>query len=176
MNNDKVKLDWITASEVDNDIFTIERSSDAEHFDEIFTIKGHGTTTEEHTYEFADNSPLIGRSYYRLKQKDFDGTVSYSDLVTIEYEGPKFASLSTFPNPSNGMMLTLQLKGVKEVMDVPVVIVSMQGQRVYEGIMHVDGTGKSTVEIDFNPPLTAGLYIVKAGPTVFLTQKVAVIR
>lgn len=176
VSNSQVELEWHTASELNNNFFTIERSADAESFAEILTVKGKGTTNVEHVYRASDKNPIIGRAYYRLKQTDFDGAVTYTDLVTVEYEGPSFALLQAYPNPSLGSKLTLQLKGVREVMDVPFRIVSQQGQLVYEGIMHVDESGKSTNEIEFQVPLTAGLYIVKAGPSVFLTQKVAVIR
>ncbi len=176
LQNDRVVIAWKTASEINNNFFAIERSSDAESFEEVLSIKGKGTTTEENAYEAIDKNPIIGRSYYRLKQTDFDGTATYSDLVMVEYEGPAFATLSAFPNPSYGKTLTLQLSGLKEVMDVPVRIVSMQGQLVYEGILQVDNTGKATSEIVFDEALASGLYVVKAGPTVFLTQKVAVIR
>ncbi len=175
-NNDQIELDWATASELNNDFFTIERSIDAETFEKVVILKGNGTTSDRHEYHATDKDPIIGRSYYRLKQTDFDGTVTYSDLVRVEYEGPAFATLRAFPNPSKGNKLTLQLKGVNEVMDVPVKIVSMKGELVFEGILHVDETGKSTEEIEFDEPLSSGLYIVKAGPGVFLTQKVAVIR
>ena len=174
--NDNVEIQWKTASEVNNDFFSIERSPDAETFEEIQIIKGKGTTNEENVYVIHDFNPIIGRSYYRLKQTDFNGTSTYSDLVTIEYEGPSFATLTVYPNPSRGDRLTLQLQGVKEEIDVPVGIVNMKGELVFEGILHVDHTGKATLEMEFNQPLSSGLYIVKAGPTIFLTQKVAVIR
>lgn len=80
----EVKLTWTTASETNNEFFTIERSLDGRTFEAVATILGNGTTTEISNYAYVDTNPERGLNYYRLKQTDFDGQFSYSDIKTAE--------------------------------------------------------------------------------------------
>ena len=98
--NGEVQLQWSTASELNNNYFTIERASDIEKFETIGTpISGKGTTNNKSNYNAQDENPIYGRSYYRLKQTDFDGKFTYSDLQVVNYEGPRFTSLQVYPIP-----------------------------------------------------------------------------
>jgi hypothetical protein len=81
--NQEVVLKWATASEVNNDYFTIERSSNAIHFYDLANIQGAGNSNIEMKYQTIDNNALKGISYYRLRQTDFDGSISYSDIETV---------------------------------------------------------------------------------------------
>ncbi|MEZ5009042.1 MAG: T9SS type A sorting domain-containing protein [Chitinophagales bacterium] len=105
------ELEWITASEINNDLFVVERSIDAISFTEIGTVDGSGTTTEEQTYNFTDVSPIEGINYYRLKQIDFDGSFEYSDIIAIELSGGilKTAIVKLHPNPTN-RVINIQLQ------------------------------------------------------------------
>ena len=80
-------LEWTTASELNFDYFSVERSSNGTDFIEIFQIKGHGTTNERHNYKLQDNQPLIGKNYYRLKSVDFDEYTEYFNVVVADYSG-----------------------------------------------------------------------------------------
>ncbi|MCF8297340.1 MAG: T9SS type A sorting domain-containing protein [Saprospiraceae bacterium] len=79
-----VELNWSTASEINNDFFTIERSQDAENFEIVKTVEGSGNSNEILKYSEIDDSPLNGISYYRLKQTDFNGDYTYSEIVAVE--------------------------------------------------------------------------------------------
>ena len=78
-----VMLRWSTATETNNDYFTLERSSDAENFTAIGFVRGAGNSNRNIEYVYTDASPLEGISYYRLKQTDYDGKFSYSKTVTV---------------------------------------------------------------------------------------------
>ena len=80
-----VKLAWTTASEENNDFFTIEKSLDGRIFEEVAKISGRGNSTEISKYEYMDLNPIRGINYYRLKQTDFDGQFSYSNIETVEF-------------------------------------------------------------------------------------------
>ena len=110
-----------------------------------------------------DSSPLYGRSYYRLKQTDFDGKSTYSELKTIDYNGPDFATLTAYPNPVTDPTLKIKIEGLKEVGDVRLHILNMQGQKVFEKIIEVNTPGIITEEISRNEFPSSGLYIIKAG-------------
>ncbi len=85
IQNKVVRLEWTTASEVNNDFFTIERSADALHFDAIQTVLGVGNSTRLIQYEVFDYSPLSGQSYYRLRQTDFDGNSTVSKMIAVNF-------------------------------------------------------------------------------------------
>ena len=99
--NKTVQLNWITATELNNQGFSIERSNGGD-FEAIGYIAGHGTTTEKMYYQFIDNELSFGSYSYRLKQIDFDGSFDYSSEVNIEILAPgEFALAQNYPNPFN---------------------------------------------------------------------------
>ncbi|MGE0587498.1 MAG: T9SS type A sorting domain-containing protein [Cyclobacteriaceae bacterium] len=98
-NVTSVGLRWTTLSELNNDFFTIERSGSGVEFEELALIRGAGTTDQKRTYTYEDTKPLDGTSYYRLKQTDFDKSVSYSEIVKVNLEAPEVMVL--YPNPVN---------------------------------------------------------------------------
>lgn len=77
------QLNWSTASEINNDFFTLERSNDGIKFQAVGTIDGNGNSSALNHYEFKDNFPPYKLNYYRLKQTDFDGTASYSKVIAL---------------------------------------------------------------------------------------------
>lgn len=97
IKNSKAILTWTTASETNNNFFTIEKAPDAMHWTSLDKIKGAGTTTSSTEYTATDNEPLQGTSYYRLVQTDFNGTISYSPIKKV-YNG-KAHSITVYPNP-----------------------------------------------------------------------------
>jgi len=80
-------LEWATATELDNDYFTLERSADGRHFDAIAEVDGTGTTYQRSTYDHLDRQAPAGLAYYRLRQTDFDGRFSFSQVVAVD-RGP----------------------------------------------------------------------------------------
>lgn len=83
-NNNTVQLGWSTTNEINNDYFEIERSIDGFNFEGIGEISGAGNSNQLLSYLYQDTNPYNGVSYYRLKQTDFDGKSSYSDIVAIQ--------------------------------------------------------------------------------------------
>jgi hypothetical protein len=108
--NENVKLSWITASELNNDFFTLQRSVDGAEFESIAEIDGAGTKQAATEYEYIDTNPLPNLSYYRLRQTDFDKKFTYSKVIAVNVSlGDE---LSMHPNPvSYGTPLTLNRKG-----------------------------------------------------------------
>ncbi len=80
--NNQTVLNWCTASETNNNYFTIEHSSNGNLFNEIGFVLGQGTTSNKHCYQFTSSINLQGVNYYRIKQTDYDGKISYSNIVT----------------------------------------------------------------------------------------------
>lgn len=87
--SDRVLLNWATYSEINNYKFEIERSSDAIEWDNIGVIFGAGYSSNYLFYQFEDNNPKTGLSYYRLKQVDFNGDYEYSNIVLSNFKSTK---------------------------------------------------------------------------------------
>jgi hypothetical protein len=84
-DGNKVRVEWATASEKENALFTVERGRTPEELRAIGSLPGAGTTTMMQHYVFHDSSPLSGLSYYRLTQTDVDGTTSHSAVVPVAF-------------------------------------------------------------------------------------------
>lgn len=139
-----VKLDWSTASEINNDYFTIERSGNNQEYSPLEIIQGAGNSTSVLNYTTFDKDPLAGISYYRLKQTDYDGVFTYSDPVKIEFG--KKPGISVSPNPVTGNDLTIQLDNIRsENLEISlkrsdgalVFKRQIQGSR-FDGTLHLD--------------------------------------
>lgn len=110
----EVKLEWETATELNNSHFEVERSADGRNYQQIGTVGGHGTTSQVIAYEFTDGSPLSGKSFYRLKQVDFDGAYEYSPVEPVTFGGG--SELKIFPNPaSSGAEINIQGSKIRSV-------------------------------------------------------------
>lgn len=101
----EVVLHWVTASEKNNDFFTIQRSQMAEQWEDIATIQGAGNSQERKDYQSIDALPYAGVSYYRLKQTDYDGTYTYSAIKRVQVEGGY--QLKAYPNPTSDKLTVI---------------------------------------------------------------------
>lgn len=81
-----VNLNWTTATETNNDYFTIERSSDLQKFEALDQVPGSGNSYTSKSYQYTDKQPLNGLAYYRIKNTDKDGKFYYSEVKAIGYE------------------------------------------------------------------------------------------
>ena len=96
--NNKVEFNWITQSEINNNFFTIEKSIDGVEFVPTLTKKGAGNSSKVLNYTIIDSDFIDKITYYRLKQTDFNGAFSYSEIVAI---APKVlnSKVEVYPNP-----------------------------------------------------------------------------
>ncbi|MBD0259183.1 MAG: T9SS type A sorting domain-containing protein [Cytophagales bacterium] len=96
----RVRLAWKTAEETDNDFFAIERASDGQTFHTLFTVPASSPSNAGSDYEAFDPDPLPSRCYYRLRQQDLDGTVTYFKIVSVQTE-QSLDQVHLYPNPAN---------------------------------------------------------------------------
>ncbi|HVA97690.1 MAG TPA: T9SS type A sorting domain-containing protein [Bacteroidia bacterium] len=92
-------LNWATASETNNNYFTVERTLDGINYTTVDTVNGADNSTQKLTYSAIDKNPVKGVDYYRLKQTDFDGNFTYSKVVSVTVDASGKAKLSLIPNP-----------------------------------------------------------------------------
>lgn len=154
--NAAVELTWITASEQNNDYFTIERSADGVVWETVETLPGAGNSYENLMYQTVDRSPLPGQSYYRLKQTDFDGQFSYSDIKPISMGAVAAQEMQLFPNPTNGQITIDGVSGgIKSI-----AIFNALGQRVDTQIP-ISAQSDTRLLVDMST-LPSGIYTVNA--------------
>lgn len=121
-------LSWSTAWERDNDRFEIQSSRDAKSFESIGRLTGKGTTAATQTYTFVDAQPLADLTYYRLKQVDTDGQLSYSKIISIRGGLDQMEEqLLIYPNPASDL---LRIQAGKQQSVTDVAIYTASGRRV----------------------------------------------
>lgn len=154
-SNGMMRVNWATASEINNDYFTLERSSDGLSYQSIATVAGAGNSSEELEYSYVDRNPLFGRSYYRLKQTDFDGASETFAPVAVD-----FTSLSngdiTFTNPVRSGEEVTVYANTDETENLKLIVFNMVGEKIID--QNFSGVSYSfQLDADVRP----GIYFVK---------------
>jgi hypothetical protein len=98
VEDNKVSIEWATATETNNDFFTIERSRNGEDWIIVDEVPGNGNSSQVIYYDHMDTAPYLGLSYYRLKQTDFDGKYEYFPIESVDLSAA-VTSVSLYPNP-----------------------------------------------------------------------------
>ncbi|MBX7225900.1 MAG: T9SS type A sorting domain-containing protein [Chitinophagales bacterium] len=158
------RLEWVTASEFNNDYFIVERSVNARDFDAIGTVDAVGNSQVNTKYPFVDSTPNFGINYYRLKQVDNDGKYTYSKIIAIERNsGSTFNSgiVGYRPNPTvDKFFVDLQINKPSKF---NVRITNALGQVVEEKTVTYD-KGFHTFTLNSNE-YASGAYIVEFNET-----------
>jgi|WetSurMetagenome_2_1015567.scaffolds.fasta_scaffold36692_2 hypothetical protein len=159
VNGKNVMLDWITATEINNSGFEIQRSIDNSNFIYIGFLSGTGTSTEYTRYNFQDYNLDNGKYYYRLKQIDFDGTISFSDVVEVEIKAKlDFTLFQNYPNPFNpGTTIKYQLPVASKIV---LKVYNILGKEIATLVNETKEAGTHTVNFDASS-LSSGVYIYK---------------
>ena len=125
-----VSLRWTTASEINSDIFEIQRSKDGKIFETIHTRDAAGFSNSVIDYSTYDLAPYPGVSYYRLKMTDQDGSYVYSQLRAIEIMDHE-PNIQLSPNPLTGNEIHLDLFNFSKG-NLQIVIRDMNGKTCYD--------------------------------------------
>lgn len=167
--NNSVSLSWSTATEINNSGFEIERKSQNTDWTSIGFVAGSGTTTESRDYSYSDNSVTSGSYSYRLKQIDFDGSFTYSNVVEVEVNSPAQYSLDqNYPNPFNPT--TTVNYTLPEANFITLAVYNSLGEKVNSLVNEVVSAGKHT--LDFNAGnLSSGIYFLRMEAGSFVSTK-----
>ncbi|WP_216690332.1 T9SS type A sorting domain-containing protein [Hymenobacter siberiensis] len=161
--NGKVELRWTTATERSSARFVVERSATGEAFSVVRDVAAQGNATTATAYAATDAAPLVGLSYYRLRQVDLDGSAEYSQVVTVSRKAGN-ESIGLYPNPATDR-LTLDLTALAAA-PCEVRLLSLTGQLLrYETLV-----GGQLQEVSL-VGIPAGLYVLKVGSTVHRIEK-----
>ncbi|MCC5918570.1 MAG: T9SS type A sorting domain-containing protein, partial [Cryomorphaceae bacterium] len=163
--SEQVKLTWMTASEIDNSHFIIERSADGTVIEEVGRVYSKargGNSIHKLSYRYFDESPLMGRSYYRLKQVDYDGTYEYSDWQMVEFIKVEEMNLRVYPNPSNGQNLTVEIETNFRANDLELQLFDLKGGlKWHQQLPLTNEYNFYKAQMDFGQPLKKGVYLLR---------------
>jgi hypothetical protein len=152
---DKVWLQWTTASEDNNNYFVIERSKDGIHFEEIGIVAGTGTSKQMHNYSYSDKQPYDGLSYYRLKQVDFDGHYSYSNMRSADLNSA-YGITGIYPQPIQEDKLVNIHYLLSEDSPVSLKITDALGKETLSHFINSEkGLNSASLSLNYLPP---GIY------------------
>jgi hypothetical protein len=163
-----VQLSWETATERNNERFEVQRSADTEQWQLLGNVDSKGSNSiRPLQYGFADESPLPGSSYYRLRQVDLDGRSTLSAIVKVLRPGK--SDFSVYPNPLTGdtplQIETGALEGPTQLR-----LFDQQGRLVREWALELEGQRSLPLELG---ELPAGTYFLRLGerPGVVLVKQ-----
>ncbi len=160
-----IEIHWETATELNNDYFTILRSNDARNFEEIARIKGAGNSNQPVHYTYIDEQISSGPKYYRLKQTDYDGIEDYFDIQYAECVDFFESLIKVYPNPNNG---NFTIEGLLEKEEIS--IHNSIGQIVYRTNSEV--AQKNNIILGKVP---SGIYIIEIrSPKRFFSRKLLI--
>jgi hypothetical protein len=172
---EQVLVRWETMSEINNDYFSVERSGDGENFEVLKTLPGAGNTTERKSYQWLDEQPLNGISFYRLRQTDYDGKFEVFDPVSVKRGEAveEFRLMSAAPNP-----FTDQMKAViylPAAGDVLFDLSDLNGSSVFSNRLPATG-GVSVLQAAELSRLQAGFYLLRIFVNDELKQSVKLLK
>ncbi len=173
VNGNTALIEWVTATEVNNKGFRVERRKESFPWQQAGYINGRGNTTEISRYEFTESGLETGLYYYRLIQEDYNGTSKTYDAIEVEVSRPDVFSLNqNYPNPFNpatSISFSLPVRG-----NVVLEIYSSLGEKVATLVNELREAGYHQVSFD-GMQLTSGTYIytirVSAGEASFTDTK-----
>lgn len=153
-----VDLRWITATELNNKGFEVQRRTNNSFYETIAFIQGKGTTTQANGYSYSDAVNQAGTYFYRLKQVDFDGTFEYSNeiMVNVIALPGQYALAQNYPNPFNpstSIEFVIPQAGFTNLS-----VFNLLGEKVAEIVNEVKESGNHTVVFDASN-LSSGTYI-----------------
>ncbi|GAB4133364.1 MAG: hypothetical protein Fur0041_05500 [Bacteroidia bacterium] len=176
--NGNIELKWATASEQNNHYFTLERSVNGISFTEVARAEGHGTTSQRNEYSYTDRPGSSGTIYYRLTQKDFNGTKEVFPLIAVEFElKDGECTLTVFPNPCTPEC-KIVMNNCPENADGNVLITVMDatGNVVHTKAQTTGSDGSFVYSLDQSSGLKPGVYIIRGTSSRKTYQQKAIIK
>ena len=144
-----IELEFATSVEENNSHFEVERGTGNRSWKNIGRLNGAGTTERRQEYKFLDSAPLLGTNYYRIKQVDFDGSFSYSKIVSANWSDKPVITL--YPNPTSEQVQIGGLSSTEE--EVVVEVLDLTGKNILRQVWR-----QQPLNVQALPP---GLYWIR---------------
>ena len=171
-----IEVTWSTAQEIGNDFFTIEKSVNGIDLQQIGSVKGAGYIVEPIDYSFIDKHPYFGRSYYRIRQTDFNGQTDVSWAVSAVYDPfslNKKIGLRIYPNPAHDELL-VNIISHQQPEKLHIQILDLNGRVFLNDVISIER--EHTFSLDLRElNLSRGMYILKIQATGdFYTERLMI--
>ena len=154
-DDNNVVFTWSTASETNNNFFTIERSIDGINFIAIGTILGAGNSTSVLNYSFTDYNAYSGTSYYRLKQTDFDGASEIFGMLTSENCFSNTFEINAFNDQNGNIAIVIDTDMIS---DYTATLFDAIGKKIgSKNLKTAEGTNTFTFDIT---SINSGVYFI----------------
>jgi len=155
-----VLLKWATATETDNNYFTIEKSNNAIDWAAIGRVDGAGNSLQQKHYSFEDTKPYNGYNYYRLRQTDFSGNTKTSNVIAVDCSSDEKTFISSvFPNPSASNTVNLRILSGSEG-NTEITVLNALGQPVLNETVQNDEHQAHTILKTLELPGNDAFYYV----------------
>jgi hypothetical protein len=163
--NGQTFLKWSTASETNNEYFSVYRSSDGEVFNLIGKVKGQGTSNDLHEYSLVDFTPVVGVNYYRLSQTDLDGKTTILKTISVRIDNISNTA-KIYPNPifkDRGQHLNIELTGLIPNQTAEFQVINMQGVVFHQASVQTSEQGNLYLSYSPSEDVPSGVYMIKIG-------------
>lgn len=164
------KLSWATASEINNDFFSIMRSLDGKNFEELDQVSGLGTDLNGTDYDYTDDLSRVEAAtvYYRLAQTDFDGTVTEFDIVSVNHQANQTTTVGNVYNQFGRLQATVNTENAQII---TISVVDLSGRLINSQKVDLSA-GANNLNIDMDG-MTNGLYFINFRANDFnITEKI----
>lgn len=152
---ENVLLEWATASELNNDYFTVEKSLDGTIFEVLDHVSGMGVSEMISEYQLVDENPNLGKTYYRLKQTDYDGVYNYLGTIEVYFQMALKPEVNIYPNPTYDHKVNISFVGLEDKDILKVYLMDMMGRELWSA---TDPAKAMQVTLPFVIP--EGMYIL----------------
>lgn len=164
VEDNTIKLEWTTASEINNDYFQVEKSTNGIDFNTLTVVSGSGNSNKMNDYYTYDELPTRGTMYYRLKQVDYDGKFEYTDLLSVNFEEETKSDckFTVMPNPCiSKCILKLTDCAAANNENFTFYIYDAIGNAVLASSPQLINNGEARFSFDSSNKLKPGMYIVR---------------
>ena len=156
--SNSIELKWTTETELNNSGFEILRSKDLSNWESIGFVPGRGTTTSRSLYTFYDSHLIGNHFFYKLKQIDFDGSYSFSEIIKVEIQINNYSLSQNYPNPANPK--TRITFSIPEKTIVKINLYSITGELIKELMDEEKENGIYQIDVDLNN-YSSGMYFYR---------------
>lgn len=171
----EVTLNWSTATELNNYGFEVQRKALGGDFATVAFVKGQGTTTQQNQYSFEDKNLDEGKYFYRLKQMDYGGQFSYSQIVEVDVRMlDNYTLEQNYPNPFNPTTTIGYV--LQEKSNAKLTMLNSLGEEIAVLVNEEQDKGYHKVVFDASK-LSSGVYFYKLTAGNFIsTRKMLLIK
>jgi hypothetical protein len=162
--NKDVELEWVTNNNVNTKYFEIQRSSNQSDFTTIAEIASNNQASQLSKYNFTDNNPGTSSNYYRVKEVDVNGKITYSKIIRIDFAS--IFAMQIYPNPGK-RKINITVGGIRNNQKVTLSIQTISGSTLKRIPLTLTG---EKIEVDVSS-LKAGSYIISLSGENLVTHK-----